>query len=143
MKLKKSHIFFICYYGAAITGMALAMVLLWDKHSLSVFSLIPCLVFLGLFLYVCCDPIHRITHDLRFKSFAVTIWMLCIPLPLPFIFFFHDIVKCLSCLVIFCGIVVITYYSNFKIRKESEQQRQKRQKEREQQERLESQGKWK
>jgi len=143
LKLKKTHLFFICYYALAIIGTALAAVLLWDKRSLSVYSLIPCLVILGLVLYACCDPLRRITHDLRFKSFAITVWMLCVPLPLPFILFFHNMAKGLSCRVIFLGIIVIRCYSDFKIRKESEKQQKESQKERKRQEQLESQGKWK
>ena len=41
MKMKKSHIFFICYYAAAIIGTVLAAVLLRERVNFSAWSAFP------------------------------------------------------------------------------------------------------
>ena len=144
MKVKKTQIFWIGYYGVAIIGNVLAAALLRDKWMLSAYSFFPCLFIIGLIYLARCGTFrHNTMDDARFKPFIRKLWMLFAPLPLSFVLFFPDFAKCLSGLFILIGIIIIAVYQDFEIKKEADALRLQKQKERRAQEQLEESGKWK
>lgn len=143
MKLKKSQIFFICYYVVTVLATALAGVLFYDHLCVTVFSLLPCFVIAGFGLFAYCEPLRWNVRDERFAPFAAFLWKCFIPLPLPFIFFFPNLAKMLICLLILLGIVIISIYTNFKINQESGQILAQNKQELKKQQEREELGKWK
>ncbi len=71
MKFKKTWIFWICYYSAAIIGNVLAAVLLRDKWTFNGFSAFPIMYILFSFFWVWYFPSKHhanlcLNHDVRY-----------------------------------------------------------------------------
>ena len=143
MKLKKSQIFFICYYAVALLTAALAIILFYDHLRVTLFSFFPCLWIVGFLLFAYCDPLRSNIREERFKPFAAFLWKCFVPIPFPFIFFFSTPAKLLIGLLILPGIVIISIYCDFKINQESKQILSQRKQELKKQQEREELGKWK
>lgn len=173
MKLKKSHIFFICYYAAAITGTVLAVVLCKDRLQFNSWSAFP-IVYILISVYLSWfypsrfrikyDQITSIKMRVKYKKgdglvvapprkeedywreddkFASKIFLACIPVILPFIFFFPLGAKISSGLFLLIPYAATTIYCIVVIKKEIDTHNVKLQQQLKDQQEQEELGKWK
>lgn len=144
MKPKKWRIFIGCYYILLTVIMVLAIVLLRNHLTLTYCSLLPCLYIIDLALYAFKDPLFaNIRYNRACKEHAKKAWRLLLPLPVPFIFFFSDLAKASSFFPIGVGLLYITLYSTYQIRKDTILHNKKVHAELKEQERRENEGDWK
>ena len=169
MKLKKSWIFWICYYGIAIMGNVLAAVLLRDKWNFNGWSAFPIVssllcIFLAWFAQSGRAEALYLKHrqfeaEWNFFSFSkpspgeldpfyhhfFVIFLLEAPLFLPAIFFISGETKgFFSIGIIFGGFFAgIIYHIWGHLAREEKDRQLKEKKAREYQERKEEMGKWK
>ncbi len=173
MKLKKLHIFFICYYAAAIIGNVLAAVLLRDRLNFSAWSAFPiAYILISIYLSWFYPSRFRIkirqikSIEMRVKyekgngivvspppneedywreddKFASKIFLACIPPFFPFIFFLPFGAKILSGLFLLIPYAATTIYCIVFIKKQTEAHNAKLQQQRKDQQKQEELGKWK
>ncbi len=173
MKLKKSHIFFIFYYATAMIGTALAALFLRDHLIFNDWSAFPiAYILLSAYLAWFYPSRFRIKYDqmtsvkMRVKyekgsgivvnsppkeedywreddKFASKIFLACIPVILPFIFFFPLGAKISSGLFLLIPYAATTIYCIVVIKKEIDTHNDKLQQQLNEQQKQEELGKWK
>ncbi len=173
MKFKKSWIFWICYYSVAIIGNVLLLILFSSNLSISAYSLFPIgYILLSLYLAWYYPSQFRIKFDqitsieMRIKynkeegivvspppkkeeywreddKFASKIFLACIPILFPFIFFLSIGAKIISGLFLLFPYAATTIYCIVKIKKEIDTHQKKLTADLEAQNKKEELGKWK
>ena len=173
MKLKKSYIFFISYYAAAILGTVLAAVLLRERVNFSAWSAFPiAYILLSTYLAWFYPSRFRIKYDqitsikMRVKyekengivvapppdeedywreddKFASKIFLACIPVILPFIFFFPFGAKIFSGLFLLIPYAATSVYCVVVVKKEIDTHNANLQQQLKSQQEREELGKWK
>ncbi len=173
MKLKKSHIFFICYYAAAIIGTVLAATLLRDKWNFNAWSGFP-IAYIVISIYLSWfypsrfrikfDQITSIKMRVKYEKgdgivvspppneedywreddkFASNIFLACIPLFFPFIFFLPFGAKIFSGIFLLIPYAATTIYCIVVIKKEIDTHNAKIEQQLKDQQEQEELGKWK